>query len=200
MATNSAINTSNPIGVASGGTGLATLTAHSVQVGAGTSVLTQIGVGSNGQCLLGSTGADPVFAALTSSAGTITYSVGAGTLNLEVTTPAVDQLTWTVITASTQAAAVNHGYICNYAGQLVVTLPATAAVGTLISVTGMNTAAGWKVAQNAGQQIFFGTSTTTSGTGGSLAGTNIYDVVQLVCNTANTTWIVLGSIGNITVV
>lgn len=67
--------------VASGGTGLATITDHSVMVGSGTGAVTPLTVGSNGQVLLGSTGADPVFATLTSS-GTIGFTTGAGTLAL----------------------------------------------------------------------------------------------------------------------
>ena len=108
-------------------------------------------------------------------------------------------ITWSVITAD-QAAAVNNGYICNKAGLLTLTLPASAAVGTIIEVTGMNTALGWKIAQNAGQVIHFGTSTTSTGVAGSLASTAIYDAVKLVCNIANTSFIVLSAQGNITIV
>lgn len=197
MATNNATNTSNPITVAQGGTGLATLTAHSVQVGAGTSNVTQVSVGTNGQCLLGSTGADPVFATLTSSGGTITYTTGAGTLNLDTTYGPGDN--WTVVTGTSQSAAVNNGYIANNAGLVTVTLPTTAAVGTIQEVTGINNATGWKIAQNASQQIFFGSASTTSGTGGSLASTATRDSVKLVCVVANLTWNVISSIGNITV-
>lgn len=197
MATNNATNTSNPITVAQGGTGLATLTAHSVQVGAGTSNVTQVSVGTNGQCLLGSTGADPVFATLTSSGGTITYTTGAGTLNLDTTYGPGDN--WTVVTGTSQAAAVNNGYIANNAGLVTVTLPTTAAVGTIQEVTGINNATGWKIAQNASQQIFFGSASTTSGTGGSLASTATRDSVKLVCVVANLTWNVISSVGNITV-
>jgi len=107
--------------------------------------------------------------------------------------------TWSVITAD-QTAVVNNGYICNKASALVLTLPATSTVGTLLEVTGMNTALGWKIAQNGGQQIFFGTSSTTIGATGYLQSSNIYDAVRLVCNVANTSWIVISSIGNITVV
>lgn len=85
MATNNATNTSNPITVAQGGTGLATLTAHSVQVGNGTGTVTQLSVGSNGQLLCGSTGADPAFTTLTSTGSTVTYTTGAHTLNVDVT-------------------------------------------------------------------------------------------------------------------
>jgi len=58
-------------------------TDHAVQVGNATASLTSLAVGTNGQVLLGSTGADPVFGTLTSTGGTITFTPGAGTLNLE---------------------------------------------------------------------------------------------------------------------
>jgi hypothetical protein len=59
-------------------------TNHAVQIGNAAGDLTSIGVGTNGQALLGSTGADPAFATLTSSGGTITYTTGPHALNLEV--------------------------------------------------------------------------------------------------------------------
>lgn len=49
--------------VAGGGTGLATLTAHALQVGNGTGTVTQLGVGATGTILKGVTGADPSFTA-----------------------------------------------------------------------------------------------------------------------------------------
>jgi hypothetical protein len=61
-------------------------------------------------------------------------------------------------------------------------------------------AGGWEIAQNAGQQIFFGTASTTSGAGGSLASTLQYDTVELVANVANVSWVVQHSVGNLTVV
>ena len=39
--------------------------------------------GSNGELLIGATGADPAFASLTSSGGTVTFTPGANSLNLE---------------------------------------------------------------------------------------------------------------------
>lgn len=71
--------------VANGGTGRATLTNHGVLVGAGTTAITQLSVGTNGQVLLGSTAADPVFATLTSSS--LTYTAGAGSLAINITAP-----------------------------------------------------------------------------------------------------------------
>jgi hypothetical protein len=64
---------------------LGTQTAHGVLVAEGTSsALTALAVGTNGQVLLGSTGADPVFATLTSSDSSISFTTGAGTLSLQV--------------------------------------------------------------------------------------------------------------------
>lgn len=57
---------------------------HSVLVGAGTPTITSLAVGTNGQVLLGSTGADPVFGTLTSSDSSIAFTTGAGTLSLQV--------------------------------------------------------------------------------------------------------------------
>ena len=71
-----------PLAVEEGGTGLDTLTDHSVLVGSGVADITPLTVGTNGQVLLGSTMADPVFAALTSTDGSIGYTLGAGTLDL----------------------------------------------------------------------------------------------------------------------
>jgi hypothetical protein len=59
------------------------LTNHAVLVGAGTNIITKLAVGSNGQVLIGATGADPAFATLTSTGSTITFTPGANTLNLE---------------------------------------------------------------------------------------------------------------------
>lgn len=61
MGTNNATNTSNPITVAQGGTGLATLTAHCVLVGEGTSNVTPITIGAANSILMGNTSADPGF-------------------------------------------------------------------------------------------------------------------------------------------
>ncbi len=65
-------------------TQLTGLTNHAVLVGAGTATITKLGVGSNGQVLLGSTAADPVFATLTSSDSSISFTTGAGSLSLQV--------------------------------------------------------------------------------------------------------------------
>lgn len=56
----------SPLQVASGGTGQTTLTNHGVLVGASTSAITQLAVGTTGTVLTGVTGADPSFQAIAS--------------------------------------------------------------------------------------------------------------------------------------
>jgi len=72
----------NPLAVAKGGTGAASLTDHSILVGSGTSAITSLGAATNGQIPIGSTGADPVLATITGTANQITVTNGAGSITL----------------------------------------------------------------------------------------------------------------------
>ena len=114
--------------------------------------------------------------------------------------PKAGVLSWSEVTGTTQACAVNVGYILNHATTMVVaTLPSTASVGDVVRIVGKG-AAMWKVAQNASQYIRFAGLSTTTGTGGYLQAENAYDCVELLCTTANNGWTVISSIGNIVVV
>lgn len=186
---------STPVSVANGGTGASTFTAHSVLLGQGTSAITALGVATNGQLIIGSASADPVLATLTAGTG-VSITNGAGSITINAVGSGV---TWNEITGTSASMAVNNGYIANNAGLVTLTLPTTAAQGSTIYVTGKG-AGGWKIAQNASQLINIGTATTTTGTGGSLASTNTFDSLMLVCITANNNWNVLNVVGNITVV
>lgn len=104
----------------------------------------------------------------------------------------------TVISGTSQSAVVDNAYYSNNAGLVTITLPSTAAVGSVIEVGGLG-AGGWRIAQNVSQLIHLGSSVTTTGTGGRLDSTNQYDSVTLRCVVANTTWNVISVIGNITV-
>lgn len=108
-----------------------------------------------------------------------------------------DAVTWSVITADTTAV-VNRGYFTNKATVLGITLPSTAAVGSVLRVSGM-TASGWKITQNASGVIHFGKTDTTVGTSGYLQSTLARDGVELVCCVANNEWNVVSSVGNITI-
>lgn len=74
----------NPLIVGKGGTGLATLTDHSLLVGSGTDAITPLGVATNGQLPIGSTGADPVLAALTGTSNQIVVTNAAGSITLSL--------------------------------------------------------------------------------------------------------------------
>ena len=217
----------SPLTVTNGGIGATTLTANGLLIGNGTGAITSVPVGTNGQLLIGATGAAPSFATLTLSGG-LTQTPGAnsltltappititgngvtvtgspvslgGTVNLTV---AAGGTPWIDVTGTTQTIAVNTGYIADNAAKVVFTLPATAALGDTFYITGKASAgtAGWQLKQNASQQIFFGSSSTTAGTGGSLTSTNQLDSIRAVCVTAgaSTIWNIICSIGNITVV
>lgn len=150
---------------------------------------------TNGQLLIGSSGANPTLATLSAGTGT-TITNAAGSITIGVTGGGK---TWTVETTSANMVPDN-GYITNSGSLITMTLPVTAAVGTMLSVNGLG-AGGWKIAQNASQNIQLGDLATTTGTGGSLASTNQYDSINLVCLVANTTWATNGGPeGNITVV
>ena len=107
---------------------------------------------------------------------------------------------WNNVTGSTQAMAVGLGYISNDGATLVtLTLPATAAVGAEVAVMGSGTGL-WTVAQNSGQTIHFNAVDSTTGVGGSVSSTSRYDSMTLVCNVANTDWVVYQATGNLSVV
>ncbi len=134
---------------------------------------------------------------LTAGAG-ISISNGDGVSGNPTISATATSLTWNDVTGTSASAAVNNGYQANNAGLVTITLPVTAAQFSVIRVSGLG-AGGWLVAQNASQSIIYGTSTSTTGTGGSIASTNRYDTVELLCVVANTTWKVISGTGNITV-
>lgn len=198
MATNNAINlnaTGIPVYDGAGTFTATTTTQHAVLVGGASNTITNK-ILTDGQVLIGSTGVDPVAATLTAGSG-VSITNAAGSITIAASGGG---LTWTVITGASQALAVNNGYIANNAGTVAFTLPVTAAVGTLIAVTGINNNTGWSIGQNVGQTIHMGTVSSTTGVGGSLACTKTRDTVYLVCVVANTDWNVVGSMGNITIV
>ena len=183
--------------VAGGGTGATSLTAHSLILGQGTSALTALGAATNGQIPIGSTGTDPVLETLTAGTG-ISISNAAGSITINSTGSG---LAWTDVTGTTQAMAVDSGYLADNASLVTLTLPTTAAQFSIIRVAGKG-AGGWTIAQNAGQSIILGNSQTTAGVTGSLSSTNQNDTVELIASVggASTVWTALAAIGNLTVV
>ena len=194
MATINSIGSSKPVEVVFGGTGAATLTDHGILLGSGTGAITPLGAASNGQLPIGSTGADPVLATLTAGTG-ITVTNGAGSITIAST---VSALAWSEISDATKTIVVQEAYIANRGTQITFTLPATAAIGTEFKIQGKG-AGLWKIAQGAGQQIYLGSTATSSGAGGYLEATDAHDAITLVCITADTVWATEAVVGNITV-
>ncbi len=76
------IDLDSPVTVINGGTGLTSLLDHSVLVGSGVASITELAVGTDGQILLGATGADPAFGNLTSSDNLLNFTLGANSLDI----------------------------------------------------------------------------------------------------------------------
>lgn len=129
-------------------------------------------------------------------AGGVTTSGSGATVTINGTGTGI---TWNTVSGTSASLAAHNGYITNNGSLVTLTLPATATVGDTIYITGLG-AGGWTIAQNSGQLIHFGSAVTTTGVGGSLSSTNQYNTITLVCTVTNTTFNVLASIGNITVV
>ena len=108
-------------------------------------------------------------------------------------------LAWVDATGATQTIAVQTGYLADRGGGVAFTLPASATLGDVFRIVGLQ--GSWTLAQAAGQQIKFGNTATTVGATGSLASTNAGDCIECVATntSASTVWRVMSSVGNITV-
>ena len=151
----SALSLDTALPVASGGTGASTLTDGGVLLGSGTGAVTALGQATNGQLVVGSTGADPVLATLTggsnitvtNTAGGISIAatgLGSGTVQTVSATGTENGLTLTsdgdtvdpVITLGGALANVTNGQLSNSSvtiGSTSVALGATAA--SLVGLT-----------------------------------------------------------------
>jgi hypothetical protein len=175
-----------PLPVNQGGTGRATATTAYGIIAAGTTA----------------TGAQQTISPGTSTQ--VLTSNGSSSLATFQDLPSSSGFTWNVVTTDTTAVASN-GYITNSASLITLTLPASPSIGNAVRALVADDAdyggGGWKIAQPTGQQIMFGTSSTTVGTSGYLEFTATGDTVELVCILAGSSaiWAVVSSIGNITV-
>ena len=197
MVTNNAINVSASGIVKYDGAGTFsadTVTQYQVLLGGASNAISGITL-TDGQIAIGSTGIAPIPATLTQGAG-ISITSAAGSVTIAATGGG---LAWSTVTGTTQAAAVNSGYITNNAGVVTVTLPAVCAAYTKISIVGLGVG-GWTLAQNALQYVQVGASASTIGITGSISSTNRYDTVTLLCTVANTSFAVINMMGNVAIV
>ena len=147
----------------------------------------------DGDIIIGSNGGVPQAAALSQGPGiTITPAPGSITISSNTTGGG---LVWTVISGTSQLAAVNNGYIPSDVGLTTITLPDVCNPGDMISVQGEGSG-GWLIQANisTGQVIHIGSSASYSG--GSVASANRYDSITLVCIVANTEWAMYGPVSS----
>ncbi len=144
------------------------------------------GAMTNGQLIIGSTGATPAVSTITAGSG-ISISNGAGSITINSTGGGLATAT---IAGTTQTAAVNTQYIALNAAQTTVTLPAVCAVGDVVSLVGSTAnTGGWILDAPAGDTIRVLTSTTSAG--GTVTSTaQAGECIEVVCDVANTSWVV----------
>lgn len=129
------------------------------------------------------------------------------TNTLRFIAPSTSGITWVYNTSPTVQMAVNTGYIDNFSGSTVYTLPVTSALGDVLYVaSGLQALSGsvWQIYLNAGQQVVLGN--TTTGVGPTVPGNpptpaiiaqNDAASVYLVCSVANTRWVAISIYGNV---
>jgi hypothetical protein len=148
----------SPQPVVEGGTGAATLTAHGVLLGEGTSAVVATTAGTNGQVLLGSTAADPAFITPTAGSG-LSITTNATTLAYAISAPV------SIANGGTNATSMtNTDGVVYYDGTRLV----TTAVGTATQVLTSNGAGVAPTFQAAGSSSI----TITGDSGGGLTGTS----------------------------
>jgi hypothetical protein len=151
----------------------------------------------DGMVLIGNTATNkPVWASIISSDGSVAFTAGAGTLDMRVSGGA----DWHEVTTDTAMVATDGYSVKSALGvPAVMTLPVTAAFGTIIEITGNSTDL-YTIVQNASQQIQWDGLVTTLGAGGSLQSTQPFQSIKLLCVEADLIWNVLSSTGNFTIV
>lgn len=170
---------------------------HSVLLAGSSYGITNTGVLTNGQLIIGNTSNAPSVSTLTAGSG-ITITNGSGTITIASSGGSGGGTTWEEVTSSTKSMSPDYAYGVNNGTGVTFTLPATASAGTVLEIIGISGI--WKLAQNAGQTVYFGNTNTTTGVGGSLTATNRGDCIALRCTVADTDWRITSSVGNITVV
>lgn len=172
---------------------LGTQTAHGVLVGEGTAAaITALAAGTNGQVLIGSTGADPAFSTITSPFDTIDFTLGAHTLEIDVQNDGLE--VFDVVATPENLTFQSSSITDNGAVLLTYNLPAVATVGQTYEIIGFSSG-GWLIQAGAGQTIHF--AATDSTVGGTIFSTQQYSSVKLKCVAANTDFVVVSGYGTI---
>lgn len=176
---------------ASGTIGLVTgLNANGIAFASDGNTITSTAAATDGQLLIGDTGSNPVAGTLASADGSVTITLGAGTIDLSAPGAA---FTWSIETGASADLVAGTGIIANRGTLVTLTLPATSTLGEPFKI--VNIGAGFvKIAQNAGDDLRIGNRTTTTGAGGSITATALGDAVEIVAQ-ADGVYLVLSEIG-----
>ncbi len=185
--------TGYPLTVPHGGTGTTLVQPNGVVTTGttGTSPFQSVQL-DDGEIIIGVTGGPSVGSTLTAGAG-IAITNGAGSITITSTTGG---FAWVRVAGVAQNIAVQTGYIPTNAAMTTFTLPATAAIGDGFQIAGEGTGL-WRIATQAGQTIYCGVVTTTTGVGGYLTATHRRDCVEVVCTNTDTEWTVVDFLGNL---
>jgi hypothetical protein len=149
------------------------------------------GAMNSGYVIIGSTGGTPAAAALSEGPG-ISISNGTNSITISSSTGGAG-LVWSVVSGTSETAAAGNGYITSNSSQTTVSLPASCAPGDMIAVQGQGSG-GWLIKANTGQTIHVGA--TASSSAGSVASSNQYDAITLVCIVATTDWAMYGPVSS----
>lgn len=177
-------------------TKLGSQTQYGIPYGGGTTLaLNWLGVATDGQIPIGSTGAAPVLANITSMNGSVTVTNGPGTIDLSASD------TNNFMAVSTNQSLIPYtSYVCISPGfMLLMALPAVAPAGSIIQIT-LDGATSFEITQGAGQSIQLGNDNTTPGVFGSITSSQQGDSITLLCSVANLRWNAVNFVGNLIVI
>jgi len=146
---------------------------------------------SDGEVIIGSTFGQPQAATLTAGSGVVITNLP-NSITISATAGG-GGLVWSVIVGTSQAATAGNGYITSDVAQTIITLPATCSPGDMIAIQGAGSG-GWSITANTGQTIHIGAS--PSSVAGSVASSNQYDSIILVCVVMNTDWSMFGPVSS----
>jgi hypothetical protein len=148
---------------------------------------------TDGQLIVGSTAGSPGAASITAGAG-IAVTLGSNSITIANT---AGGFKWNDQTADLNPIVPENGYFADKAAsRLILTLPTNAVQGDSYMISGFG-AQGWQLVAGAGQVIHLGNQVTS--TNGTLTSTNQWDGVELVCSPVTSIFVVIHSIGSITV-
>lgn len=148
-----------------------------------------------GQILIGTTASAPTATTLTPGTG-ITITSASGSITIAATNAG----NWINQNTSSVTLAPGTKYLIDNGASLVtLTLPSTPTLGDTYEIAGYSSG-GWKVAQNASQNIQFSSTSTTAGVTGYAQSANQYDHILITYAASNTfLGVVLASTGGITI-